>query len=343
MMRCLRHCLLVLACDLAMPVAQAQRAPESAGVTRRTAPLRLPLLVGGLLTEAAAIGTDRNVPYLGIGFAAQDAWGSAVGLAAGELALMTTAHVLRRGVGDGDLARYPARDDAVRWQRGSGVSPAIYARYQLAELARHSAYYTRMSDVSLAWRRAWRRSVPSAAPLDSASPWRLLRAPVTWRDVGTAPVLLPVVAAAGSAWLSARGPRTLAASDSLRVLGVQTGRVRGALLAMGFEAAALASTAVGEELFFRGMVQTEVMQRAGPGAGLASSTASFALFHLPRHGVKGALLAGVAGAYFGERMRRTGNLRELVAMHFWIDFLPTAINIVRDPRSARAVDAIRWR
>lgn len=201
-----------------------------------------------------------------------------------------------------------------------------------------------MTDVALAWRRAHRSSPGSRVSVDSASLLRLAGAPFVPGDLSSPWAWGPVAIAGLAAFATPGGTRGPGDVESMTVLGHRLGPTRGTLLALTYDAAYLVSTAIGEELFFRGLVQSELASRWNRDAAIAASTVSFAAFHLPRGGLKGAAIAGVAGAYLGARFQRGGaNLKEVVAMHFWLDFLPVAIESLRDPRRARTVSEIRWK
>lgn len=71
---------------------------------------------------------------------------------------------------------------------------------------------------------------------------------------------------------------------------------------------------VTEELFFRGLIQGEVL-RAWPRIGLAVAAVLFGLIHF-HGGWEYVVLASVAGAFYGLAARRSGTVYAAVAVHF---------------------------
>ncbi|MCC6241848.1 MAG: CPBP family intramembrane metalloprotease [Gemmatimonadaceae bacterium] len=339
--------LAAIACTPALSVAQAVRPPLLSARGRADEPdrsrLRLPMLLVGTGVEAAAISTGQLIPYLGAGHAAAGRWGHAASYAAGEVGLIALRRSLIKRVGASDVRRYPNVDSDTLSVRSGGVSPSRYAVFRLADHAYHTAYYLRMIDLGSAYQYAQARSRLSTTIMDQSSPARLALAPVHPRDLSSAWVAVPIALAGASGLMAPRSRRPLSQVSEMTVLGTRMSKVPGTLLALGYEATYLLSTAIGEELFFRGVMQTEMEDRYGRSKGVAVSTAAFSAFHVPNHGVKGALISGVAGAYLGYRYSKNGyNLREVIATHFWIDFLPGVVQIMRDPRSGRSVSEVRW-
>ena len=340
---------LVLLCLCGAPVRAAHvqqppvRPPAPQGRDDLTR-LRMPLLLGGSVVEAVSITTAIPVPYLGIGHALARRPGQAVGYAAGEVGLLAAHRALRARQGVPDFRRNPSFDSDTLSVRSRGLTPAGHAAFRASDLAYHSAYYLRMIDLGTAYRHAYAHSRGTPRPLDESSPLRLTGAPFVPRDMASPWALVPIALAGVTGFTTPRGPRSLGDVDRMTVFGREMSRTAGTALALGYDAVYLLSTAVGEEMFFRGVVQPEVTARANRTWGIAASTAAFSAFHIPNGGWNGAAISGLAGAYLGYRFSRNGyNMREVVAMHFWIDYLPTAIQALRDPRAGRAVYDVRWR
>ncbi|MBK8247649.1 MAG: CPBP family intramembrane metalloprotease [Gemmatimonadetes bacterium] len=330
----------LLAAVLLAPFARTSaQDPDEPDRTR----LRLPLLFGSLAVETAAITSGALIPYLGAGHFAQRAYGRGTAWALTEGTLIAARGLANGRAGVADPRRFPGVNGDTLYRRATGRSPAGEAWFRAGEFAYHTGFYARMADVSLAYRAAHRHSHTATLPLDSSSLARLSLAPVHPKDLASGWVLVPI-ALAGVSELVQQRERPLRDVNELTVLGQRMSRTGGALTALGHDALYLLSTAVGEELFFRGLVQTELTERWNPTLGIAGSTLAFAAFHIPNRGMGGALIAGVAGAYLGTRFHRNGyQLGELIAAHFWIDFLPGALQFLRDARSGRTVSEVRWR
>jgi len=93
-------------------------------------------------------------------------------------------------------------------------------------------------------------------------------------------------------------------------------------------------TAVGEEGFFRGFLNTEFSDRWGNGWGLAWSSLLFGVAHTGQGQTANAVQASIAGAYLGWIQQRNGfEIGEGVALHYWINVL-AGIAAIRNGGSA---------
>jgi len=104
--------------------------------------------------------------------------------------------------------------------------------------------------------------------------------------------------------------------------------------------------AIGEETLFRGMIQSEMSRRNGELAGWIGSSLVFGVLHAPNaltlpHDQQARYLAiGVpyltlTGSYLGLVYRMNDyTLAPPVAVHFWYDFLLSAIGFALDPQDS---------
>jgi membrane protease YdiL (CAAX protease family) len=76
---------------------------------------------------------------------------------------------------------------------------------------------------------------------------------------------------------------------------------------------------VGEEMFFRGVIQAIAAQRLGPWAGLAAASAVFGLLHPITSAY--IVIAALMGAYLGAVWIANGNLLTVIVSHALYDFL----------------------
>ena len=78
------------------------------------------------------------------------------------------------------------------------------------------------------------------------------------------------------------------------------------------------SVAVGEEAFFRGVINTETTRYFGPYYGVAASSVLFGAAHTGEGNTAGPLFASVYGLYLGFlHLHKKGQLRYGVALHYW--------------------------
>lgn len=93
---------------------------------------------------------------------------------------------------------------------------------------------------------------------------------------------------------------------------------------------------LGEELLFRGFIQSELSNRMGPAAGLLSASFLFGMLHMLNPGQSEntayAGFATTAGIYFGYLfMKDDYQLSQPIAAHFWWNFTVGTIAFLKDP------------
>lgn len=133
---------------------------------------------------------------------------------------------------------------------------------------------------------------------------------LVWGILATLPALATLSWSVRSAWPPLR--RLVAEVDRTIVpLFARCSTVQLAVIA--------AAAGIAEEAFFRGVVQTALVERMAPGLALGLASALFGAFHLvtPLY----ALLAGLVGAYLGALLFASDNLLVPVVMHGLYDFV----------------------
>ena len=111
-------------------------------------------------------------------------------------------------------------------------------------------------------------------------------------------------------------------------------------------AALFTHVAIGEEVLFRGMIQSEMARRNGETAGWIGSSLVFGVAHAPnalaieqehqeRFFLYGVPFLTLAGGYLGLVYRSHDySLAPPVAVHFWYDMLLSAIGFALDPQDS---------
>ncbi|MBA2539007.1 MAG: CPBP family intramembrane metalloprotease [Deltaproteobacteria bacterium] len=124
----------------------------------------------------------------------------------------------------------------------------------------------------------------------------------------------------------------------VNVFGRQLSRGAGFAAGSAFYAGLFASVGVGEEALFRGVIQTELEERFGPTGGLITASAIFGAIHAfnflddPGTIAIAVPVITVLGTSLGLAYQRTGHkLSTSVAMHFWYNFLLSAVAFAVDP------------
>ena len=101
--------------------------------------------------------------------------------------------------------------------------------------------------------------------------------------------------------------------------------------------------AVGEEMFYRGVIQTELSELINPDFGWIASSLLFGLAHVPGRGWRNFLPALAGGFYLGWQYKKYDHdLGRVIALHFHLDFVPMAIEFLRNPLTGRGVYSVRF-
>ena len=103
-------------------------------------------------------------------------------------------------------------------------------------------------------------------------------------------------------------------------------------------------TAAGEEMYFRGIVQTELTERLHPNIALVVSSLLFGAWHIPNNGLGSSIGSTVGGGYLGYRYKSNGyDLGEVIATHFWINVVGNVVEFMKDPSGNSFVYKINWK
>ncbi len=94
---------------------------------------------------------------------------------------------------------------------------------------------------------------------------------------------------------------------------------------------------VGEELLFRGVIQTTLSEWFGPWGGLLAASVVFGLGHMVTPAY--AALAGLIGLYLGTLSMVFGNLLLVVVVHSLYDFVALVYLVKRQKRENRKLKA----
>ncbi len=184
-----------------------------------------------------------------------------------------------------------------------------------ARLATDTALYSSFA----AYRDARRRSdkyYRTPAPEESLGD--LAVAPFSWEYLSRPTTIIPI---ALQAW---------AVSRSQGGYGIYRGHDVTARDLHVYNATANEATAVGEEGFFRGVLNNSLSSAYGDGWGLGLSSAVFGLSHNGQGNTASIAQASLAGAYLGWVQQRNGfAIGEGVAIHYWINVL-AGISAIRN-------------
>ncbi|MFA9460728.1 CPBP family intramembrane glutamic endopeptidase [Thiohalorhabdus sp. Cl-TMA] len=272
---------------------------------------RLPWAVLGLLAAVPA-GAAPVHPWAGLGSLLVPGLGQEVqgrhGAAAGHFGLW-----LGTSAGSLALAREPdylgPDDRSDENGRILYYNRTTYYAELLGSLSTNTAFYSAYD------------AFHGGAPEPAGQLWRApFRPDYLTRPTTLGPLLLRaalIFSGGGSDWAVITdedlSPYEVAAANTLRYEGV----------------------AIGEEAFFRGVVNDTTARAWGPWLGVPASALAFGLAHSGRAGTADVAGASAYGLYLGGLHVRNGyRLGEGVALHFWWNFL-TAVDYLKNGKERK--------
>lgn len=311
------------------------------------------ILLFSLVLLATSFGQDRSIavpviyplfdrsglPSAGIGhFLRQDyASGSFFALAEGLTYYFWRTASVRR-----DTIAYPCvSTPSLLYRRGvRGLSPGQAATMQLSGYSYQTFINLRFVDAFTTYRN-YRADESHTPSLSSQSIAGLSLSPFRWKYLKEPDVYIPLLITAGVSFLDEPQGPSLFKLQSINWFGGDVSPTTAGIGSALLETVGFALLAVAEEGFFRGVLQTELSERVNPNFGLIASSLLFGLGHYQLHGLAYSLRATVGGLYLGWRFKESGyDLGHSIAIHFYIDFMPTIIQLFRDPVNARGTYSV---
>jgi membrane protease YdiL (CAAX protease family) len=139
--------------------------------------------------------------------------------------------------------------------------------------------------------------------------------------------------------LSGKTTRSLSDGGGVWFLGRHYGNTAGVALAEAYWASLFLPVGIGEESFFRGVLQPSMTETFGLWPGWAVASLIFGAAHIPNFfgsdlssGLWALPFITSVGAYMGVVSIKTGfQLETSVALHFWYDFLVGTFAFIADP------------
>ncbi len=241
-----------------------------------------------------------------------------------------------------DTAASPClAEPGLRFRRGvRGYSPTEFAKLSLTAYSYQAYMNVRFLDAFTTYRN-YRATETHPWQIGSQPIADLAASPFRWKYLREPDVYIPLLLTAGLEFTDEpQGPPMLALK-SLNWLGLDLSPASATLGATLLESAGFLLLAVAEEGFFRGVIQTELSEHVSPDFGLIASSILFGAGHYPLHGLTYSLRAVAGGLYLGWRYKESHyDLGRPIAIHFYIDFMPILVQILRDPLSARGTYSV---
>jgi membrane protease YdiL (CAAX protease family) len=165
-----------------------------------------------------------------------------------------------------------------------------------------------------------------------------------WKYLKKKWVFIPVAVIGAVTLLEPSEGPSISKAKSITILGNRYNPSSAVLLLSSIHGFRYSFVATGEEMYWRGIIQTELTEAVNPTFAWILSSILFGLWHVPDGGWANGVGAAVVGGYLGYRYMNNGyDLGEVIALHFWIDWLPTVIEFIRNPKDGHFVFSIEWK
>lgn len=340
----LLSCLLFCSPHLAQSQTDSLPAQNSAA-TRKHQTYRGLAAAGVTAIEAYSIISNNPIPTYGAWHFLHKQWGKGAFFLTSTLALQLGNRYCVQQLNNSAAITFNRMNTNAMYYSGRFGNEEQYQWRTYADVSHQVFYYWRMLDAYAAYQDLHRRTAANnKLPLQYQSIASLTLAPFKPKYLKRAAVWVPILIATASTYLASGSDRDLGRVNSFQMLGGTYSNGAGLAANTGVDAGLYLFTAAGEEMLFRGTIQTELTERTNRGVALAASSLLFSAYHLPNNSVVNALATLPLGFYFGYRFRRNGyDLGETICTHFWINLLSNVAGFIGDPRTGRLVYSIGWR
>lgn len=335
--------LLFVGIFLSIPRLSYGREESSSASIKKQKSIRLAFVGLGSLVEIYSFSKEI-IPHLGIGHFLQKDWQAGFFFLGSELGLLLLSDKLFDKAGPRDYQLYPDSSNEMFYFKRDGLSAAADRYEKYARLAKFTLYQFSLIDFFSSYRMLHSKtaSVNKVKMVKTSIP-SLMLSPFKPKYLKKPWILVPAVIS-GAFGVFSKNDMPISKANSLTMLGSQFSPAQATLIASSLNAYTYTLVACGEEMFFRGVLQTEFTERLKTLPAITLSSLIFGLFHVPSGGVYNGLFATGAGLYFGYRYHRNGyDLGEPIAAHFWWDFLESFISFLKNPRDTWFVYSINWK
>jgi membrane protease YdiL (CAAX protease family) len=338
--------ILLAALFLSLP-QRAQSCPDSTQVAADTsarAAATLVAILGGSLQLARTFTNQTQVPLFGAGHFLQRDWLKGTAYLGAELTLLLLRDKWQDRFASSSSVLYPdVRNDSA-FSLKEGLSPLSNYYKQIDDLARITLVNVCFIELYSTYQSLHEKAFGiNKVHMESSIP-DLMLSPFKPKYLTSPWVFIPPLLGAGITYLSTKHGQPLSSVEHISMLNADFTPGQATRVVAGFNAPRYVMVASGEEMFFRGMLLTELTERTSPTIAVVSSSVLFGLWHVPYNGWTNGLGATVVGLYLGYRYESNGyDLGETIATHFWFDWVTKMVEFLIDPKSCFFAYSIRWK
>lgn len=300
------------------------------------------------LAEAYSINhVDNPIPFLGLGHFFEGNWPRGFAHLSTQTSFWLIERYYRDRAGLRDTNAFPNRTTARLFfsNRARGFSSTQYKYEVYRDLANHSFYYARLIDAFSFYRSLHIKTrTKNHVPLNLEKTGSLLASPFKFRHLKSPWVFVPVTIAGVSTYLLSNNDLPLSKVNRINAFDRNLTPYRSTIYEGSTQAYRQVLVSAGEEMYFRGIIQSELTEHFGPHPALYVSSLLFGLWHIPNNGFATGVTATLGGVYFGHRYRASGyDVGHVIALHFWLNWVGKTVEFLRNPRNGRLVYTISWK
>ena len=184
-----------------------------------------------------------------------------------------------------DLEAFPNRttESAFFPSRARGYSAASFKYKVYSRVAENTFFYMRYIDLYTFYRTLHMKTASeNTVRMNEESPANLVASPFKLRNLRNPWVLVPVAIAGASTYFLTDNDAPLSAARRVNAIDRDLSPNGSALYEGGIEIYRQMLVGAGEEMYFRGIIQTEMTEQLGPNVGLFLSSFLFGLWHVSK-------------------------------------------------------------
>lgn len=290
-----------------------------------------------ILSKSRTFGSP--LPYFGVGHILQKNYLKAGGFLSSELGLLS----LKNHYDNPPILKAPANISTNQikysnlWQNSKNDRLT-----SIRSITEETFFYYRYLDLYSTYRSMrFKTRESNNIKLNDESITSLMLSPFKWKNIKKPWVIGSIAAASLSYFVYDNSRVPLSNVKSVKMLDRDYSPKNAFKNYAGIRGLHNILVASGEEMFFRGILQTELAETGDEKEAVLLSSAAFGFSHLIVNGGRNALFATFAGTVFGYRYMNNGyDLGETIAMHFWWNFILDITEFIKSPETANFVFSI---